>query len=158
MKLLFRQRLFSWFDSYDIYNESGDAVFTVKGQLSWGHCLHVLDRNGNHIATLKERVFSFFPAFCIYLGDDYAGCIRREFSLFRPHFTVDCCGWEVRGDFFAWDYEITDPTGRTVAAVSKQLLRMTDTYEIDVADPADALLALMVVLAIDAEKCSRGGH
>lgn len=35
MKLLFKQRLFSWFDSYDIYNEVGDTVYTVKGQLSW---------------------------------------------------------------------------------------------------------------------------
>jgi uncharacterized protein YxjI len=34
MKLLFKQRFFSWFDSYDIYNEAGDIVYTVKGQLS----------------------------------------------------------------------------------------------------------------------------
>ena len=39
MKLLFRQRIFSWLDSYDIYNENGDNLFVVKGQLSWGHCL-----------------------------------------------------------------------------------------------------------------------
>ena len=31
MKLLFKQRMFSWFDSYDIYNEAGDAVYEVKG-------------------------------------------------------------------------------------------------------------------------------
>ena len=41
---------------------------------------------------------------------------------------------------------------KTVATVSKQLLNLTDTYAIDVVDPKDALLALMVVLAIDAEK------
>ena len=29
MKLLFKQRAFSWFDSYDIYNEHGETVFTV---------------------------------------------------------------------------------------------------------------------------------
>ena len=34
MKLLFKQRFFSWFDSYDIYNQAGDVVYTVKGQLS----------------------------------------------------------------------------------------------------------------------------
>ena len=33
MKLLFKQRMFSWFDSYDIYNEAGDAVYEVKGCL-----------------------------------------------------------------------------------------------------------------------------
>ena len=26
MRLLFRQRLFSWFDSYDIYDEAGNTV------------------------------------------------------------------------------------------------------------------------------------
>ena len=46
-------------------------------------------------------------------------------------------------------------TGRTVAAVSKELLHFTDTYTIDVENAADALYVLMVVLAIDAEKCSR---
>lgn len=44
---------------------------------------------------------------------------------------------------------------RQVAAISKELFHLTDTYTIDVADPRDALGALLVVLAIDAEKCSR---
>lgn len=28
MRLLFKQRFFSWFDSYDIYDEDGNTVFT----------------------------------------------------------------------------------------------------------------------------------
>ena len=40
MRLLFRQRMFSWFDSYDIYDENGNTVYVVKGQLSWGHLLN----------------------------------------------------------------------------------------------------------------------
>ena len=42
-----------------------------------------------------------------------------------------------------------------ITTIGKELFHWTDTYVIDVADPADALHALMVVLAIDAEKCSR---
>jgi uncharacterized protein YxjI len=42
-----------------------------------------------------------------------------------------------------------------VATVCKELFNWTDTYSIDVEDPRDALYALMLVLAIDAEKCSR---
>lgn len=41
MKLLFKQRIFSWLDSYDIYDENGDTVYTVKGQLSLGHKLFI---------------------------------------------------------------------------------------------------------------------
>lgn len=36
MRLLFKQRFFSWFDSYDIYDEDGNTVFTVEGKLAWG--------------------------------------------------------------------------------------------------------------------------
>jgi uncharacterized protein YxjI len=61
----------------------------------------------------------------------------------------------VEGDFFEWDYSILNAAGKRVAEVSKELWNFTDTYTIDVADPQDAVYALMLVLAIDAEKCSR---
>lgn len=155
MKLLFKQRFFSWFDSYDIYNEAGEVVYVVKGQLAWGHCLKIFDAWGGEIGMVKERVLTFLPSFELYVGDDYLGCIRKEFALFKPVYTIECNGWQVEGNFLEWDYEITGPDGEPKAAVSKQLLNWTDTYVIDVADPADALCALMLVLAIDAEKCSR---
>ena len=98
MKLLFKQRLFSWFDSYDIYDEAGNTVYVVKGQLAWGH---------------------------------------------------------IDGTIMEWDYSILDRSGYSIARVSKELFHMTDTYVIDVQDPGNALDALMFVLAIDAEKCSR---
>lgn len=155
MQLLFKQRMFSWFDSYDIYNEAGEVVYVVKGQLAWGHCLKIFDAWGGEIGMVKERVLTFLPSFELYVGDDYLGCIRKEFALFKPVYTIECNGWQVEGNFWEWDYEITGPDGEPKAAVSKQLLNWTDTYVIDVADPADALCALMLVLAIDAEKCSR---
>ena len=54
-----------------------------------------------------------------------------------------------------WDYTIYDGSGRSIATVTKEIWNWTDTYVIDVYDPQDALCALMLVLAIDAEKCSR---
>lgn len=155
MQMLFRQRMFSWFDSYDIYAEDGSVLYTVKGQLSWGHCLKIFDADGCEVGTVKERIFTFLPKFELFLGEEYIGCISKEFTLFRPVFTVDCNGWQVQGDFWEWDYQILTAQGLVAATVSKQLLRWTDTYCIDVTDPRDALPALMVVLAIDAEKCSR---
>ena len=155
MKLLFKQRFFSWFDSYDIYDESGNTVYTVKGQLSWGHCLKIYDNLGTEIGTVKERVLTFLPKFEIYLGNDYVGCINKEFSFFTPRFNIDFNGWRVDGDFFEWDYKIVDSRGEEIATVSKELFNWTDTYVIDINNPCDAICALMLVLAIDAEKCSR---
>ncbi len=154
MKLLFKQRFFSWFDSYDIYNEAGQTVYTVKGQLAWGHCLKIYDAQGREIGTVKERILTFLPKFEMYRGQQYMGCISKEFTFFRPKFNIDCNGWTVDGNWLEWDYQILDRSGRPVASVTKEL-NWTDTYVIDVADPQDALSALMLVLAIDAEKCSR---
>ena len=104
---------------------------------------------------VKERILTFLPKFEMYLGAQYIGCITKEFSLFTPRFSIDCNGWEIQGSFLEWDYQILDGTGRSVASVTKELFNWTDTYVIDVLDPKDALCALMLVLAIDAEKCSR---
>ncbi|MBR2387260.1 MAG: LURP-one-related family protein [Clostridia bacterium] len=155
MRLLFKQRFFSWFDSYDVYNEAGETVYTVKGQLSWGHCLKIFDKNDNEIGTVEERIFTWLPKFEMYLGNEYIGCISKEFSLFKPSFDIDCNGWHIEGDFFEWDYSIVNTFGQNVATISKELFKFTDTYVIDVYNPEDALCALMLVLAIDAEKCSR---
>ena len=157
MRLWFKQRMFSWFDSYDIYDEAGNPVYTVEGQLSWGHCLHILDAAGNHIGTVKERVLTFLPQFELYEGDRYVGSIRKAFTFLTPRFDIDCDGWQVEGSFLEWDYTVWDACGYQVAAITKELFQWTDTYVIDVARPQDALRALMLVLAIDAEKCSRSG-
>ena len=158
MKLLFKQRFFSWFDSYDIYNENGETVYTVKGQLSWGHCLKIFDAYGNEVGTVKERIFTFLPKFEMYLGEQYIGCISKELSLFVSRYNIDCNGWHVEGNFFEWEYRIFNALGQSIATVSKEIFNWTDTYVIDVDNPQDALCALMLVLAIDAEKCSRNNN
>ena len=84
MKLYFKQRFFSWFDSYDIYAEDGSVAYTVEGKLSWGHCLHILNPQGDHIATVQQKVLTFLPKFEFYVQDRYAGMLQKEFTFFRP--------------------------------------------------------------------------
>ena len=156
MKLLFKQRFFSWLDSYDIFDERGETVFTVEGKFGWGHKLHILNACGEHIGTVQQKVFTFTPKFELYEYDQCLGTLEKElFTFFKPRYYIDFNGWQIEGSFMEWDYSITAPDGRIVATVSKELFNWTDTYAIDVAEPGDALRALMVVLAIDAEKCSR---
>lgn len=155
MKLLFKQRFFSWFDSYDIYDEDGNTVFTVEGRLAWGHRLNISNAAGEHIGTVKQVVLTFLPRFELYMGGNYVGDISKEFTFLKPRYNINCNGWHIAGDLFEWDYTIADSHGDTVAEISKELFNFTDTYAINVKNPEDALMALMVVLAIDAEKCSR---
>lgn len=155
MKLWFKQRMFSWLDSYDIYDENGQTMFVVKGALSWGHCLHIYDAAGQHVGTVKEEVFTFLPRFRMFVGDQYVGQIKKEIAFFKPSFVLDCNGWQVTGDFWQWNYAVYDGN-RPVMFASKKLFNWTDTYEIDICQNEDVLFSLMIVLAIDAAKCSSG--
>ena len=78
MRLLFQQRLFSWFDSYDIYDEEGRTVYTVEGKLSWGHRLEIYGPAGDHLGTVKEEVLTFLPRFSIYVEGDTWGTFGRS--------------------------------------------------------------------------------
>lgn len=155
MKFLFKQRLFSWFDSYDIFDENGEVVYVAKGQLAWGHCIKIFDNFDNELGTVKQKLFALLPTFEFYYGQNYVGSINREFTFFKPQYDIDFNGWQVKGDVFEWDYQITALDGRAVATVSKELFNWTDTYSMEIYNPQDALQVLMLVLAIDAEKCSR---
>lgn len=155
MKLLFKQRFFSWLDSYDIYNEAGDTVFTVEGKFSWGHKLEINDAYGNHVGTLKEEVLTFLPRFAMYIDGDYVGEIKKEFTFFKPVFTLNCNDWTVEGNMWEWDYTVSDSNGNIIMTASKELFNWTDTYIIDVEDSSNILISLMIVLAIDAVKCSQ---
>lgn len=155
MKLYFKQRMFSWFDSYDIYAEDGSTLYTVQGQLAWGHLLQIHDARGLHVGTVKEELFTFPPRFTLHQNGVEIGSIQKEFSLFKPSFKMDYKNWYIEGNFLEWDYSVFDAEGQVTATISKEVLQWTDTYIIDVDDPEDALSALMVVLAIDAIKCGQ---
>ena len=156
VRMLFKQRFFSWFDSFDVYDEEENLIYSVKGVLDWGHTLKIFDREETFLGMIKEKVLSFLPRFEVYLGERYAGVIRKEFTLFTPRFEIELNGWRVEGDWLEWNYEVL-AGNRLVASVSKELLHWTDTYQIEVDRDEDALPVLMAVLAIDAVKCDQGG-
>lgn len=154
MILRFKQRLFSWLDSYDVYDEFDNVYFRVEGKLSFGHEFHVYDKNDNYVAKLKQGLFTLLPKFHIYdSNDNKVGTITKEFTFFKPSFTIDMNGWSIDGNLFEWDYSIFDGE-EEIATITKELFHFTDHYAINVRE-RDALNALLVVLAIDAVKCSK---
>ena len=156
MKLLIKQRVFSWTDSYDIYDESGSPKYFVKAEfLSLGHRLHVYDQGGNEIGLIREKLLTLLPAFEIEERGVTRGRIQKEFSFFKPRYEIDYNGWRVEGDFLGWDYDVYSGCS-AVVHISKEILHWGDTYAINIFNPADELDALMLVIAIDAANCTQG--
>ena len=56
----------------------------------------------------------------------------------------------------AREYEITK-AGRTIVTISKKWMTWGDSYELNIANPADEIVALAVVLTIDCVTESNSG-
>ena len=73
----------------------------------------------------------------------------REWTLFKPRYTVEGLGWRVVGNVWGHEYEM-ERGGRPVVFVSKEWFTWGDSYRIRVDGDTDAVTALSVVLVIDA--------
>lgn len=156
LKLLIKQRVFSWTDSYDVYDEAGRTRYTVRAELlSLGHRIHVFTPSGEEVGAIRQKLFRLLPQFELELDGRIVGTVQKRLSFFHPTYTVDCGGWTVKGDCFGWDYDVVGPDG-PAAHIGKELLSWGDAYTLEVYRPADELAALLVVIAIDAANCSDG--
>lgn len=156
MQLRIRQRVFSWTDSYDVYDETGEARYEVSAEfLTLGHQIHVYDkRSGRELGSIHEKLFTFLPEFEIVIDGKLVGTIRKEFSLFTPRYQVDYRGWEVEGDLMGWDYRVMK--GNTeIMSISKEIFNWSDTYVLSYTNPANEMPGLLLVIAIDAVNCSK---
>ncbi len=153
MKLIFKQKMFSFLDSYNIYNENGKIMFTVKSQFYlFGKHFYVYDKVGQIVGQLKQKPFTYLPVFDIYLDYEHVGRISKKLNRMHPTYVVDYKDWLVEGNFFEYNYTVKKYVDEVVATVSKRFFNMTDTYEINVLDENDAVPALMLALAIDGAK------
>ena len=75
--------------------------------------------------------------------------VIKAFTFLKQRYSVNGLGWQVNGDFWAHEYEITE-NGNAVASVSKEWMTWGDAYEIRFHDGVDIIAALAVVLVIDA--------
>ncbi len=156
MQLLIRQRVFSWSDTYDVYDQFENPKYFVKAEVfSLGHVIHVYDRQQRELGCIRQRLLTLMPKFELELNGQFLGEIKKEFTLFRQRYYLECNGWEIDGGFLGWDYSVMDGE-RTVMSISKELFHWGDTYVLNIADPRDEVLCLMVAIAIDAANCGNG--
>ena len=153
MSLVIRQRILSLTDAYDICDESGEARYSVWTEFfTLGHRIHVIDvKTGLEAGRINEKTFTFLHRAVVESRVETFEIVR-ELSFFKPRYSVSN-GWSIAGNFTGWDYEIKDDLGRTVASVSKEIFRFSDTYTLSCEDPSNELTALLCAITIDMMNC-----
>ena len=149
MKLYIKEKVFTWGDQFTVKDERGNDRYVVEGEVfSWGKKLHVYDMIGREVAFIKQEVWSFLPRYYVFCGDRQVAEIKKEFTFFFPKYRIDGLGWEIDGSFMAHEYEITQ-SGRTIVSIRKEWMTWGDSYELNITNPSDEIVALAVVLTID---------
>ena len=157
MKLYIKEKVFSWGDKFTVKDQFGEDRYIVEGEVfSWGKKLHVYDMAGNEVAFIKQEVWSFLPRYYVFCGDEQVAEIKKEFSFIFPRYSIEGLGWEIEGRFMAHEYVITQ-NGRSIVSISKEWMTWGDSYELDIANPADEIVARAVVLTIDCVTESNSG-
>ena len=157
MKLYIKEKVFSWGEKFTVKDELGNDKYIVEGEVfTCGEKLHVYDTAGNEVAFIKQEVLSFLPRYYVFCGGEQVAEIKKEFSFFLPRYSVEGLGWEIEGRFMVREYEITQ-NGRSIVSISKEWMTWGDSYELDITNPADEIVALAVVLTIDCVTESNSG-
>ena len=149
MRLLIREHAFSWTDRFHVTDEEGNDRYFVEGEFfSFGRKLHITTPEGREVARVEQEVFRFRPRYTVLVNGQPRAQIVREFTFFRPVYTVEGPGWQVEGNFWEHEYRVTD--GRQpVISISKEWFTWGDCYTLDFSDRVGDLYALAIVLAID---------
>ena len=149
MQLYIKERVFTWGDQFDVRDRNGEPKYHVSGEVfSWGKKLHVYNRYNQEVAFIKQELFTWMPCYKVFVGGNEIAQIRREFSFFRPKYRVDGLNWDVDGSFWEHSYTVSK-NGRPVVSIEKEWMTWGDSYQLTIADDADEIVALAVVLTID---------
>ena len=149
MNLYIKERIFTWGDKFDVCDRNGQMKYYVEGEIfSWGKKLHVYDQYNREVAFIKQELFTWMPCYSVYVNGTEVAQIRKEFSFFQPKYRVDGLGWDIDGSFWEHNYQVSK-NGRPIVSIEKEWLTWGDTYELSIADDADEIVALAVVLTID---------
>ena len=106
------------------------------------------DLRGNEVAFISQKMLSFLPRFLIYVNGREAAEIVKRFTLIRQKYSIDKLDWEIDGDFWSHNYEITK-NGKPIVTINKKWMTWGDCYELNILNPNDEIVALAVVLSID---------
>jgi hypothetical protein len=98
MRLIIKQKVFSWTDRFRVWDEDDHDRYYVEGELfSFGKKLHVVDPDGREVALVQQKVFSFLPRFFVWVDGVQVAEIVKEFTFFHPRYTIGGLGWDIEG-------------------------------------------------------------
>lgn len=153
-RLYMRQKVFSLGERFTIKDENQVDKYFVRGSfLSIPKRFELEDKNGNCLATITKKVFSFLPKFFVEVDGEESLTITQEFTFFKKRYRIESSDIQVRGDWWDKHFEVLRQ-GKKIAHINEKWFTWGDTFEVDVYKEEDEHIVIALVVAIDFVKSS----
>ena len=164
-RLIVGQKPYTFKESFQIFDERENVKYVVKGKLvSATHDLTVYDASGKiKLGRVKEKLVSLRSPFSmeahpqdfvIEMGGKKLGKMKSRFAFGKRKFKFTFNDWSLEGNIFGLKYKVLDGKEK-VMEVSEKVWTIGDTYYIDITNPDNELLCILILLAIDSSHTSK---
>ncbi len=154
MRYKVRQRILSLRDSYDISDQTGAPRFRVVGSfLTIADKLQLIDLKTGKVVNIKQKLFRLFAEYHFIVNGETVAIFKRQFKLLGTKFeitTTNGDSYQTKGGVLDYNFKIIRGN-QVVAAISKKLIALTDSYNVDIPDELDDdhVLIMAAVIALD---------
>ena len=153
MILFFESRLTSWASRFNVYTEDGEVFCQVCGKIAAAKKFLILDGEENQIGEVRETMLSI-PSKLQLIKDGIVLTSVKKGGFFRSGYIADN-GWSVEGKTKEWNWTVRKSDGTDAVRLSRVLPGASGRNGMVIADDVDPLLAVMMVVAVDSERCEK---
>ena len=154
MILYFEQRISALTSQFGIFRDSGEFFAEVQGKLALAAKFLVLSEEGAQIGAAEEKLMSVSNQFALIQGSETVASIKKK-GLFKSGYEISN-GWTIEGSTKKWDWTILKQDGSQAACLEQKLIGSNIRYTVTIADDVDPLTVILIILAIDSERCNDG--
>ena len=164
-RLIIAQKPYTFKESFKVFDERENVKYIIKGKLvSATHSLTVYDANGKVVlGRVREKLISLRSPFSleahpqdfvIEIGGKKLGKMKSRFALGKRKFKFTFNNWILEGNILGLKYKVLDGKEK-VMEVGEKVWTIGDVYYVDINNPENELLCILILLAIDSSHTSK---
>lgn len=149
-KLYLQQKIFKITDHYEVYDDSGNAVYQVDQDFKFiGNTVHVRKFDGTKGFVIDRKILTLLPRYIITFDDGKVLRVKQNFTFFKKSIDLisDDYDLNLRGNFLDMDFEIFE-RNRVVGRIYKKYFTFRDIFVLEIIEDEyeDEILALTIVV------------
>ncbi|GGN51114.1 MULTISPECIES: LURP-one-related/scramblase family protein [Oceanobacillus] len=154
-ELYIKQKILSLSGRFTVKDADERDVYTVEGSfMKIPKVYTIKDEREAEVARITKRMLTWMPKFTIAVAGEEVITIKKEFSFFKPRYSIDAIGLEVTGDWWGMDFEVYQH-GAFIGEVKKKWFTWGDSYQVKISDESEENLMIALVVAIDCVKADQ---